>query len=80
MYPYECVNNVSRFDESSLPGRKHFKNQLADSETTEDDYAHAQCLWSAFYLRNLGDYHDLYVKTDVLLLLGTLEDFRVMSL
>ena len=31
-------------------------------------FKHAERVWSDFKLKNLGDYHDLYVESDKLLL------------
>ena len=50
------------------------------SSISEDDYQHAQRVWKKFGIHNLGDYHDLYLRTDVVLLANVFEAFRDTSL
>ena len=59
---------------------EHFYNGLTESDINEEDYAHARAVWSAFDMQTFGDYHDLFLKTDVLLLADVFENFRNMSL
>lgn len=65
--------------ETSLPAAEHFYNRLTDT-AVDEGYAHAQKVWATFKMRTLGDYHDLYLKTDVLLLADVFENFCNMSL
>ena len=41
-----------------------------------DEYDHAKKVWKTFKLTNLGEYHDLYPGSDVLLLTKVFENFR----
>lgn len=80
IYPYEYMTDEKKFMETSLPAPEHFYNRLTDTAVDEGDYAHAQEVWTTFNMRTLGDYHDLYLTTDVLLLADVFENFRNMSL
>ena len=44
--------------------------------TTDINYKHAQRIFREFKINNLGNYHDLYVKSDTLLLADIFENFR----
>ena len=76
VYPYDYMDSFSRFNETELPKRKYFYSILNDTNISEDEYQHAQEVWDAFKIRNLGEYHDLYLKTDILLLADVFENFR----
>ena len=76
VYPYEYMNDFARFDETSLPPPSEFYSKLSNEHITDSAYKHAQEVWDTFDCRNIGDYHDLYLKTDVLLLTDVFENFR----
>ena len=65
-----------RFNRTSLPDKKAFYSELNLEDITDKDYAHAQKVFEEFKLKNLGDYHDLYVQSDTLLLADVFENFR----
>ena len=76
VYPYEYMDSWERFNETSLPDKKAFYSELNIEDITDRDYAHAQKVFEEFKLKNLGDYHDLYVQSDTLLLADVFENFR----
>ena len=80
VYPYEYMDSLDRFDETCLPPQEAFYSSLSDEGITDDDYKHAQEVWDTFNCATLGDYHDLYLKTDVLLLADVFENFRQTAL
>ena len=76
VYPYEYVNSWDRFNETQLPPIDAFCSNLNMSSISEDNYQHAQKVWEEFGIRYLGDYHDLYLRTDVVLLANVYEAFK----
>ena len=80
VYPYEYMGSWDKFNEMSLPPREKFYSELTRSGMSESDYEHAKKVWDEFDLRNLGDYHDLYLKTDLILLVNVFEEFRNMCI
>ena len=80
VYPYEYMDSVQRFSETRLPSREHFFSTLTDADISEHDYAHAQQVFRTFQLRDLGEYHDLYLRSDVALLTDVFENFRRLCL
>ena len=80
VYSYEYMDSWERFNETSLPDKKAFYSELNLEDITDKDYAHAQKVFEEFKLKNLGDYHDLYVQSDTLLLADVFENFRNMCL
>ena len=80
VYPYEYMDSWERFDETALPPIEKFYSSLTDSHISKEDYEHATKVWNTFKCKTLGDYHDLYLKTDVNLLADVFENFRNICL
>eukprot|EP01048_Picozoa_sp_COSAG05_P018477 COSAG05_NODE_2710_length_2741_cov_1.654807_2_plen_702_part_01 len=80
VYPYDYMNDWSRMDETELPPQDAFYSKLSGKHISDADYEHAQTVWKTFGIKTLGEYHDLYVKTDVLILADVFESFRDICL
>ena len=80
VYPYEYVNSWERFNETSLPSKKEFYSKLNMEDIDDIDYRHGNNVFNKFKLNNLGDYHDLYMQSDTLLLADVFENFREMCI
>lgn len=92
VYPYEYMDSFNRFNETELPPiemffsksryQKDSVEQLTESEWEQlrKEYQHARRVWDFFECKTLGDYHDLYLKTDILILGDAFENLRETSL
>ena len=75
IYPYDYYNSFEKFKESKLPDINCFFSSLKDCCVSEKEYQRACNVWTVFKIKHLGQYHDLYLKTDVLLLCYVSEKF-----
>ena len=76
VYPYEYMDNLERFNETSLPKKESFYSNLNMENIDDIDYRHGNNIFKRFFKKNLGEYHDLYVQSDTLLLADVFENFR----
>ena len=76
VFPYEYMTNFSKLSATSLPPKEAFYTQLNDKHISDEDYTHVKRVWHAFNCKTMRDYHDLYLKTDVLLLADITTEFR----
>ena len=76
VYPYEYMDEWNKFDEKKLPCTESFYSTLTMEDISDTDYKHANNVFKKFNLNNFGDYHDLYVRSDTLLLADVFENFR----
>ena len=74
-YCYDYIDSFDKFEETKLPARDAFFNRLTNEALSEERYKHAQDVWRTFNMNTVGDYHDLYVKNDALLLCDVFERF-----
>lgn len=80
IYPYDYMDCFSKYENKYLPSRELFYNSLMKQHISDIEYAHAQNVWKEFNISNMGEYTDLYLNCDVLLLTDIFENFRTMSL
>ena len=74
------MDSWEKFDENALPPEEAFYSNLNFEDISNEDYAHTQKVWNVFEIKNLGEYHDLCVQSDALLLADAYENFRNMCL
>ncbi|KAL6416835.1 hypothetical protein ACFW04_013141 [Cataglyphis niger] len=74
--PYEYVDDIDKLRETRLPPREAFYSSLTCDIVSGSDYERAIKVWERFRVQTLGEYSDLYLKTDVLLLADIFENFR----
>ena len=77
---YEYMDDWEKFNETLFPEKENFYSHLNMEDITDADYTHAKRVCKDFGIKNLGEYHDLYVQSDTLLLVDVFENFRNMCL
>ena len=80
VYPYDYMSGYEKLSETKLPSIEDFYNRLNNENISQEDYDHAQNVWNHFDCETMRDYHDLYLKSDVLLLADVFENFRDLCL
>ena len=75
VYPYEYMDSFKKFDECELPSKDKFYSSLKGKGISDEDYERAINVWNISNIKNLGEYRDLSLKTDVLLLCDVFEKF-----
>ena len=89
-YPYEYMNRFKGFNEDKLCARKYFYSSTKDKKISEDgkisdghvnveDFMVCERIWDKFNMKNMGDYHDHYLKKDVLLLADILKSLLILA-
>ena len=70
---YEYIDSFKRFNEETLPGKKCFYSSVKDVTTgdngkklvghiSDEDYLMCKKIWNEFNIKNMGDYHNHYLK------------------
>ena len=76
VYSYDYMDCFEKFNQMELRTKEQFYSILNDQHIANEEYDHARKVWETFSIKTMGEYHDLYLKTDVLLLADVLESFR----
>ena len=74
------MDDWEKFEENCLPPIKAFYSKLSLSGISECNYNHAPRVLREFGMKDLEDYHDVYLKTDMLLLSNAFKTFRITCL
>ncbi|KAK4882447.1 hypothetical protein RN001_005766 [Aquatica leii] len=80
VFPYSYVDAFEKLDVTKLPDSKDFYDTLNDEHVSEENYARAKLAWNIFNCETIGDYSDVYVVSDVLMLADIFENFRTICL
>ena len=76
VYSYEYMADWEKFDKTLLPEKEDFYSHLNMEDITDADYVHAKRAFKDFEIKMLGEYDDLYVQSNTLLLADVFENFR----
>lgn len=74
------MDKWENFNDTQLPTKEEFYSILNNEHISDEDYKRAEKVWSTFKLKNMGEYHDIYLKTGVSLLADVFENFRKIRL
>ena len=86
-YPYEWVDSYKKFKHPSLPEKKYFYSSINDGKRNKgnehisnEQCQHLQNVWKIFNFNTFKDFHDHYLKKDVLLLADIFEKIISINL
>ena len=76
VYPYDFMDIFEKFNQMELPTKDQFYSILNNQHITDGEYDYAKKVWKTFKIKTMGEYHDLYLRSDVLLLADVFKSFR----
>ena len=76
VYPDDFMDSFEKFNQTELPTKGQFYSILNDQHITDDEYDHVKKVWNTFRIKTMGEYHDLYLLSNMLLLIEVFENFR----
>ena len=80
VYPYEYMDDFDRFNEEKLPDKSAFYSSFNKEDISDIDYRCAEKVFHKFNIKNMGEYHDLYVESDTILLADIFSNLRDLRL
>ena len=80
IYPYEYMDELGKFNETALLEKEELYSNINTEDVIDADYMYAKRVCEDFEVKNLGEYHDLHLKSDTLLLADVFENFKKMCL
>jgi hypothetical protein len=80
VYHYEYMNSWEKFDKTSLPPKEAFYSKLNNTHISDIEYEYAKSVWEKAGCKTMHNYHDIYLKTDVLLLADIFQNFRQVAI
>ena len=80
VFPYSYLDSLEKLQEPQLPTKNDFYDKLRNTHISEGDYKRAVSIWNTFNCKTLGEYSDMYLKADVLILTDVFENFRSLCL
>ena len=79
-FPYKYFDSFDKFEETGLPAKECFYNNLREEPISQEGYDHACKVFETFKLKSFKEYHDLYLELDTVLLTDVFEQFRESTL
>ena len=76
IYRHDYMDSFEKFDDQQLPSKDVFYSILTVEGNADEQYQHAQNVWDTFNMNTMGEYHDLYLNSDILPLADVFENFR----
>ena len=79
-YPYEWVDSYKKLIYPRLTPKESFKRGKGDGHISTRQYLHLKLVWEKFEFKTFRDFHNHYLRKDVLLLADVFENFISSSL
>ena len=76
VHPEEYMDSWERFDKKLLPDKEIFYSNQKMKNITDVNYRHVKRVYKEFNNKDLGDYYDLYLQIDTLILADVFKNFR----